>query len=74
MQKIEDLLNKGTELLKKKDFEGASFVFQKALELDNNHVESLKSLGLCYVNLEQYDKVSDILAGFFKRRARKLRR
>ena len=56
MEDLSKILDETSELISQKDFLSAARLLEKANIGSPNNVEVLKSLGLCYVNLEDYEQ------------------
>ena len=55
---VQNLLNNSFDLIAKSDFEGAYKGLSRAVLIEPDNVEIIKTIGLCLVNLERFDEAS----------------
>ena len=51
-----NLMEEINNLIADKNFKQAELELEKILETDEKNLDALKLLGLCYVNLQKFDK------------------
>ncbi|UKI41665.1 MAG: hypothetical protein L6V95_00945 [Candidatus Melainabacteria bacterium] len=53
---IGELLNKSIDYIKVSKYQEALMLLNEANEIENDNLEVLKNIALCYVNLEENEK------------------
>ena len=58
MENKKELINQSADLIAKGDFKGAAVILEKIYTDDEKNTEIIKNLGLCYINIENYQKAA----------------
>jgi tetratricopeptide (TPR) repeat protein len=67
-KKLEGLFKQATELIRKRDLDGAIKVLEKMLGEKADDTNALYLLGICYLNKKELPKAIDILTGVIKQK------
>ena len=57
---IDKLLNKSIDYIKESKYQEALILLNEAYEIENDNLEVLKNLALCYVNLDENEKALEL--------------